>query len=150
VVVEVAFQGTSALALDGKGRVTIPVRHREQLTNLFDGKLTLTRCDERPYLTVYPRPVWETERKRLMAAGPDAEDERRFKIGNAVDVEIDSGARVLISPELRAAAKLDKDVVLVGTGEYLELWDKQLHADEELAYQERRRLAKAKAAAAAS
>ncbi len=48
-----------------------------------------------------------------------------------MDVEIDSAARVLVSPELREAAGIDKDVMLLGMGSYLELWDKARHQAHE-------------------
>ena len=48
---------------------------------------------------------------------------RRIFLGSAVDVEIDGAARVLVPPELRTAAGLDKDVRLIGNGRVLELWD---------------------------
>jgi MraZ protein len=58
-VSETVFRGTSALALDAKGRITMPVRHREQLLADCNGELTLTRHPE-GYLLVYPRPTWLT------------------------------------------------------------------------------------------
>jgi len=56
---------------------------------------------------------------------------KRVFLGNAMDVEIDSAARVLVSPELRESAGLDKDVVLLGMGSHFELWDKKTHAAQE-------------------
>ena len=48
-----------------------------------------------------------------------------------MDVEIDASSRVLISPELRAAAGLVRDVMLLGMGSHFELWDAQRHAAHE-------------------
>ena len=48
---------------------------------------------------------------------------QRIFLGNAVDVEMDGAGRVLISPELRRAAMLEKDVMLLGMGTHLEIWD---------------------------
>ena len=62
-----------------------------------------------------------------MALKTASEGWRRIFLGSAVDAEIDSASRVLIAPELRSAAGLDKDVLLIGTGRRLELWDKQRH-----------------------
>ena len=53
---------------------------------------------------------------------------RRFFVGSAVDVEVDSAARVLVPPELRTMAGLDKDVLLLGMGQRLELWDATRYA----------------------
>jgi MraZ protein len=114
------------LVLDGKGRISVPVRHREALLAACDGQLTLTRHPE-GYLLIYPRPAWEAVEKELMALKTASEGWRRIFLGSAVDAEIDSASRLLIAPELRDAAGLSKDVLLVGTGRRLELWDKQRH-----------------------
>ncbi|MEY8876894.1 MAG: division/cell wall cluster transcriptional repressor MraZ [Leptothrix sp. (in: b-proteobacteria)] len=126
------FQGTSALALDAKGRVTVPARHRELLAALAEGQITLTKHPE-GCLMVFPRPVWEGFRTKVEALPLSASGWKRIFLGSAMDVEIDSGARMLISPELRAAAGLDRDVLLIGMGNHLELWDAQRHAAAEAA-----------------
>ena len=120
------FRGTSALALDAKGRINVPVRHRQPLLDSCAGQLTLTRHPE-GYLLLYPRPVWEAVERELMALKTASDGWRRIFLGSAVDAEIDSAARLLIAPELREAAGLSKDVLLIGTGRRLELWDKQRH-----------------------
>jgi len=124
------FQGTSALALDGKGRVTVPVRHRDLLLAIADGRLTLTKHPA-GCLLVFPRPAWEQFRDRLLALPMSADGWRRVFIGSAVDVEIDASSRVLVPPELRTAATLTKDVLLMGMGHRLELWDSQRYAEHE-------------------
>lgn len=123
---ETVFRGTSALALDAKGRITMPVRHREQLLAECNGELTLTRHPD-GYLLVYPRPTWLKVEQELMALKTASEGWRRIFLGSAVDASVDGAARVLIAPELRDAAGLVKDVLLIGTGRRLELWDKQRH-----------------------
>lgn len=121
------FQGTSALSLDGKGRISVPARHRDALSALAGNQLTLTQhpvgC-----LLVFPRPAWEGFRAQLMGLPMEADGWRRFFVGSAVDIEIDSAARVLVPPELRAMAGLDKDVLLLGMGQRLELWDATRYA----------------------
>ncbi len=119
----VVFQGASALALDGKGRLSIPARHREVLDAIAGGQLTITRHPE-GFLLLFPRPEWESTREGLIALATDARNWRRVMIGHAMDVEIDASSRVLISPELRAAAGLTRDVMLLGLGRYFELWDR--------------------------
>jgi MraZ protein len=114
------------LALDAKGRINVPVRHRDLLVTACDGQLTLTRHSD-GYLLIYPRPTWEVVEAELMALKTGSDGWRRIFLGSAVDVEIDSASRMLIPPELREAAGLAKDVLLIGTGRRLELWDKQRH-----------------------
>jgi MraZ protein len=115
------------LTLDGKGRMSVPARHRDALSALSANQLTLTRhpvgC-----LLVFPRASWELFRAQLLGLPMEADGWRRFFVGSAVDVEIDSAARVLVAPELREAAGLDKDVLLLGMGQRLELWDAARYA----------------------
>src|SRR5258706_60338 len=56
---------------------------------------------------------------------------RRIFLGNAMDVDIDASSRVLIAPELRAAAGLTRDVMLLGMGSHFELWDAVRYAEHE-------------------
>lgn len=127
---ELVFQGTSALTLDAKGRVAVPTRHRDVLMSAVDGKLTLTKhpvgC-----LLVLPRPTWAGLRERLMSLPMEADGWRRIFIGSAVDVDIDAGSRIHVSPELRADAALIRDVLLIGMGQRLELWDTARYAAHE-------------------
>jgi len=130
IVPEIVFQGTSALTLDAKGRVAVPTRHRDALMSAVSGQLTLTKhpvgC-----LLVLPRPTWVELRERLMSLPMEADGWRRIFIGSAVDVEIDAGSRIHISPELRADAALIRDVLLIGMGQRLELWDSARYAAHE-------------------
>jgi MraZ protein len=115
------FQGRSQLTLDGKGRVSIPTRYREVLASHYESRLTLTRHPD-GCLLVYPRTVWEARREKL-AQMPNAPGLRRFVLGSAADTEIDGAGRVLVPAELRAAAGLERDVMLLGMATHLELWD---------------------------
>lgn len=124
------FQGTSALLLDGKGRIAVPVLHRDKLVAACAGRVTLTRHPE-GYLLLFPQPVFEDFRTRLLGLSMDAARWRRIFLGSAVELELDSASRVLVPPELRAAAGLDKELLLVGNGHLLELWDKQRFNEQE-------------------
>ena len=78
-------------------------------------------------LLIYPLPDWELIQQKLEGLSnldSRVRDLQRRLIGFAVDVEMDSAGRVLISPELREYAHLDKTVVLVGQGRKFELWNK--------------------------
>ncbi|HUD25447.1 MAG TPA: division/cell wall cluster transcriptional repressor MraZ [Burkholderiaceae bacterium] len=138
------FQGASQLTLDGKGRVSIPSRHRDVLTAQCEGRLTLTRHPD-GCLLVYPRPVWEARREDIAALPYAARALQRLLLGNAADTEIDSAGRVLVPAELRAAAALERDVMLLGMATHFELWDLG-----RLAQQEQGQLAQALPESAAS
>lgn len=118
------------MSLDAKGRLAVPARHRDALSALCGGQLTLTKHPE-GCLMVFPRPAWETFRDKVAALPMSASGWKRIFLGNAMDVEIDATSRVLVSPELRAAAGLSKDVMLLGMGSHFELWDAQRYAAHE-------------------
>ena len=123
------FQGLSSLSLDAKGRLSMPTRHRDAL-GAATGQLTITK---HPHgcLMVFPREEWEKFRARIASLPMDAQWWRRIFLGNAMDVDMDASGRILVSPELRAAAGISGDAVLLGMGSYLELWDAQSYAAKE-------------------
>ena len=126
------FQGSSALTLDAKGRINVPTRHRDALIEQAKGCLTLTRHPD-GCLLVYPRPEWEVKREHIAAFPMSARALQRLLLGNAQDVEIDSSGRILVAPELRAAAGFTRDVMLLGMGAHFELWDAAALARREAA-----------------
>ena len=80
---------------------------------------------------IFPRPEWEKFRERIASLPMSAQWWKRIFLGNAIDVEMDGTGRVLVSPELRAAAGIVKDTVLLGMGSYFELWDKTIYDAQE-------------------
>ncbi len=118
------FQGATALNLDAKGRMAIPARHRDALAAIGEGRLVLTAHPHR-CLLLYPQPAWEPIRAKILAA-PSLEAQsamlRRLLVGFAVDSEMDAAGRVLVTPELRHFAGLEKEVWLVGQGSHFEIW----------------------------
>jgi MraZ protein len=124
------FQGASSLSLDAKGRLSVPTRHRDVLSATAGSQLTITK---HPHgcLMVFPRNEWEKFRERIAALPMSAQWWKRIFLGNAMDCEMDGTGRVLISPELRAAAGLTKEAVLLGMGNHFELWDADAYAAQE-------------------
>ena len=121
------FRGVTHLALDNKGRLAIPAKHREALGQPADGRLVLT-ADPSHCLLLYPLLSWEPIQQRLMALSSFNEKTRalqRLLVGHADDVVLDGAGRILVPPALRQYATLDKRVVLVGQGNKFELWDEQ-------------------------
>ena len=119
------FRGVSHLALDSKGRVAVPAKHRDALVAESNGRVVLT-ADPSHCLLLYPLAEWEPIQKRLMALSSFNETVRglqRLLVGHADDVELDGAGRILVPPALRQYAALEKHVVLVGQGSKFELWD---------------------------
>ena len=124
------FQGASSLSLDAKGRLSVPTRHRDVLAVTAASQLTITK---HPHgcLMVFPRPEWEKFRERIAALPMSAQWWKRIFLGNAMDVDMDGTGRVLVSPELREAAGLAKETLLLGMGNHFELWDKAKYEAQE-------------------
>nr|WP_206026584.1 division/cell wall cluster transcriptional repressor MraZ [Rubrivivax benzoatilyticus] len=118
-----AFRGGPVLTLDAKGRVTVPARWRDVLMSTVQGQMVVAK-NHAGCLTLYPRPVWDAFEAELVRLPLKYEGWRRVFIGSATEVEIDAASRVLVPPELRAWAGLEREVVFMGVGDKFELWDK--------------------------
>ncbi len=122
------FRGIAQLNLDKAGRLAVPARHHEVLRAHCGGHLVITADADR-CLLLYPLPEWEVIQQKLEGLSnldPRVRELQRRLIGFAVDTEMDTAGRVLISLELRRYAQLDKKVVLVGQGKKFELWHQEL------------------------
>jgi MraZ protein len=126
------FQGASALNLDAKGRMSVPAKHRDALLVQGEGRVTLTKHPD-GCLLLFPRPEWEAFRARVAQLPMDAHWWRRIFLGNATELYLDSAGRILVSPELRSAAGIQREVILLGMGSHLELWDATTYATKEQA-----------------
>jgi MraZ protein len=124
------FQGASALTLDAKGRMSVPARYRDALQGQAEGRVTVTKHPD-GCLLLFPRPEWEVFRAKIAALPMEAKWYQRIFLGSAADVELDTAGRVLIAPELRQAASLEKNVMLLGMGNRFELWDEQTYIAKE-------------------
>ena len=126
----IVFQGPSALTLDGKGRIAMPVRHRDVLTAMGTSSVTITK-NPPGGLLIFPPAAWDDFSARVSALPMESSGWKRLFLGNAVEVEIDASSRLLVAPELRDFADLSRDVMLLGMGNYLELWDKRRYNEHE-------------------
>jgi MraZ protein len=122
---ESVFQGANQINLDAKGRMAVPARVRDPLTQGGTVKLVLTAHPEGCVL-LYPEPAWEPIRAKVMAF-PSLDRQsnlwKRLLVGFAQDTEPDSAGRLLVPPELRDFAQITRQVMLVGQGSHFEIWD---------------------------
>lgn len=108
--------------IDAKGRLIIPSKFRDILGEDFVITKGLDGC-----LFLYPGEEWKTFEKKLKALPLTNKSARiftRFFLGSVTDGGLDKQGRVLISSPLRAFAGLEKEVVLVGMLDRVEIWDK--------------------------
>jgi MraZ protein len=122
------FRGATKITLDDKGRMVMPTRYREQIAELAQGKLVMT-VDRDPCLLIYPLPEWDLIESKLMhlpTLHAQARRLQRLMVGHATDLELDSHGRVLVPPELRTYATLERHGMLIGQGNRFELWDESV------------------------
>ena len=112
--------------------MSVPTRHRDALLVQGEGRVTLTKHPD-GCLLLFPRPEWEAFRTRIAQLPMDAHWWRRIFLGNAAEIDLDSAGRILISPELRSAANLDREIILLGMGSHLEIWDANTDSSKEQA-----------------
>jgi len=120
------FRGFSALNLDVKGRLAIPRRYRELLTEICNNALVLTLNPLDRCLWLYPLPEWEIIESKLQSLSDFDRQGRRTKQimrGYATDCELDKHGRILLPQKLREFAGLEKSVVFLGQGNKFEVWD---------------------------
>lgn len=116
------FMGEYNHTVDAKGRLIVPSKFRDQLGSEFVVTKGLDGC-----LFVYPMNEWhdiEEKFRSLSGAGKDARKFSRFFFAGAASVELDKQGRMLLPPVLREYAGLQKDVVLAGVLNRVEIWDK--------------------------
>lgn len=116
------FLGEFAHTLDAKGRIFMPARFREQLSETFVIARSFDTC-----LAVYPKEKWESLRDKIMAL-PELKAKKiaRFLYPSACEVTPDAQGRVLLPSALRDYAALCKNAVVIGMGDYVEIWDEAL------------------------
>ncbi len=121
------FKGRFEHTIDSKGRLSIPSKFREVLTERYDTRLVVTSFDG--CLIVYPHAEWRVLEERIAGLPEFKKDTRaflRFFYSSAADCPIDKPGRILIPQVLRDFAKLEKEIVLVGAFKQFEIWSKPL------------------------
>ena len=116
------FMGEFNHTIDAKGRLIIPSRFREELGQEFVMTKGLDGC-----LFVFPQNEWESfqgKLKTLPLINKDARKFTRFFLAGAAEMEVDKQGRILIPSVLREFASLEKDVVFVGVGSRIEIWNR--------------------------
>lgn len=111
-------------SLDEKSRVAVPKRFREAMQCAEDAAVYVAPGTDGS-LAIYTEEAFGRWAERLSQASPTRQDVRAFArlfYGQAQRIELDVQGRVRIPPELACLAHLEKEVVLVGIQDHLELW----------------------------
>lgn len=120
------FRGVFEHQIDGKGRTSFPAKLRETLVGSYDDRLILTTALD-PCLHAYPVREWEALENALAKRNPmepGVKSLLRLYVASAMEVQVDPLGRVLVPPNLRAHAHLEKAVIWAGMVKVIELWSK--------------------------
>jgi MraZ protein len=124
------FQGETAVTIDDKGRLAIPVAYRELVASAGNRLVVAYNPYEAGCLWLYPEADWEKVRDQVMALPNAKRVHRNLQlklVGAATPVEPDGNGRVLVPSSHRNAAGIDKKAVLLGMGNKFEVWSEQAH-----------------------
>lgn len=121
------FMGEYHHSIDNKGRMIVPSKFREDLGELFIITRGLDQC-----LFGYPLSEWaliEDKLKGLPLTKKDARAFTRFFFSGATESELDKQGRINIPAPLLQYAKLEKECVVLGVSNRIEIWSKQIWED---------------------
>ncbi|MBO9604957.1 MAG: division/cell wall cluster transcriptional repressor MraZ [Paenibacillaceae bacterium] len=124
------FMGEYQHSIDDKGRMIVPAKFRDALGSTFVVTRGLDQC-----LFVYPLQEWsvlEQKLKSLPLMKADARAFTRFFFSGATECELDKQGRVNIPNNLVEHAKLQKDCVVIGVSNRVEIWSKEAWSDYSL------------------
>ncbi len=110
--------------IDAKGRMIVPAKFREGLGETFVITRGLDQC-----LFGYPMSEWKLIEEKLKALPLTKKDARaftRFFFSGAVECELDKQGRINLASPLLQYAKLEKECVVIGVSNRIELWDKAI------------------------
>jgi MraZ protein len=121
----VTFRGAFDHTLDAKSRLTMPARYRGALS---EGVVLAMPLDLKPCVGVWREQDYERYTQRALAdvppLSPRLTELERFFYGSSQDAELDAAGRIMVPGFLAEHAGIKKDVVIVGVGDRLELWDR--------------------------
>jgi MraZ protein len=123
------FRGTFEHALDSKHRLTVPAKFRAALA---DGVVLAASHEVSPgsprSVSIWTADGYEEFTEQTLSglnpSEPKARELKRFFFNSSFDAELDSANRLMIPPTLMRYAKLGKDLVVTGSGECIEVWDR--------------------------
>ena len=120
------FRGINPINLDAKGRVALPAKYRDRVTNRCDGHMVLTVHPFDRCLLLYPLADWEVIESQVNALPNSTSRQARrlqhLMVGYATELDLDAANRLLLPAMHRDHAELDKRLILVGQGQKFEIW----------------------------
>tara|TARA_B110000977_G_C10923453_1_gene434074 strand:- start:459 stop:911 length:453 start_codon:yes stop_codon:yes gene_type:complete len=119
------FKGIHNINLDAKGRLTMPTKYRNTISDQSNGNMVVTIDSEEKCLLLYPATIFSSIEKKINDLPSFTKNHRRIQrliIGHAEDLELDSSGRILLPKPLRLVAEMSKKITLIGQGQKFEIW----------------------------
>ena len=119
------FKGIHNINLDATGRLTMPTKYRNTISDQSNGNMVVTIDSEEKCLLLYPATIFSSIEKKINDLPSFTKNHRRIQrliIGHAEDLELDSRGRILLPKPLRLVAEMSKKITLIGQGEKFEIW----------------------------
>jgi MraZ protein len=132
--IELIFSGEYEHRIDPQGRVSVPARFRPA----FENGIVLSRAYERCLVIYTPEEftVVAGEIRKQPQTSADARRLARITFSGAYELALDRHGRFLVPQPLREYAGLEDDVVIIGTGRFLEVWSRAAWTEERSALDE--------------
>src|SRR5688500_3771185 len=127
----IGFLGEYEATVDAKGRFLLPAGIKKKLPEGAPNLVVINRGFEK-CLTLFPITTWQPIMERISKLNdfaPKVREFRRYFFNGATELELDTAGRLLIPPNLREHASIDKDIVLVGSLQKIEIWDSKKYKE---------------------
>jgi MraZ protein len=122
------FYGKYYYTLDGKGRILVPPPFREVLSSNYSLKLVFVNDSFDNCLCAYPVDEWNRLMDKVKGMPQTLDAVKYFMrrvMGSAIECDIDKQGRMLVPSALRTDAGLNDEIVLIGQGNKVEVWDRK-------------------------
>lgn len=126
-----SFQGEYINTIDPKGRASIPARFRETLVNAYRDERVVVTKNLEDGLSVYPVSSWAQIKEKVerSPASPQKQAAIRTIVAPAAECSFDKQGRIQIPQSLRTYAELEKEIVVVGLFDKIEIYSQARHAE---------------------
>ncbi|HBD06326.1 MAG TPA: division/cell wall cluster transcriptional repressor MraZ [Firmicutes bacterium] len=124
------FVSETQHTLDDKGRLVLPAKLRKDFLNDFYALIDFDHC-----ISLYSEEEYQKRAEPIMSLSTFSSDARKLKrlfFGNSMRCKLDGNGRLLLPKVFLDKAHIDKEVILVGVWDHLELWDAKTYKDNEL------------------
>lgn len=125
------FRGNYTYSIDNKGRISIPAKLRKHVTGEANDTFIMTRGTS-TCIDIYPMDQWQKVEDKLLQLNSFNPEEALFKrmiSQYATDGTLDSQSRILIPQSLLDYAKIDKEVLILGAMEKIEVWNPKVYEE---------------------